>query len=134
MNKNKYSPSNCMNPITSITMKRKSLTTATLVLAGLLAFTVLPQKAQAGHESYQRRTVRSCSHCHSPVYAYRVVSYYDSCGRPAYRWVTHSHSRCGSRYRTTYRSHGHSNYRGSYYSRGSSCRPRIGLSFSFGRH
>ena len=120
-------------------MKRKALTTVMVVLTGLLTFTLLPQKAQAGHGSYQRRTVSTCGHCHRPVYAYRVISYYDSCRRPVYRWATQSHSRCGSRYRSHYSSrgsshHGRSYYSGSYSSGRSNCRPSSGFSFSFGRH
>ncbi len=133
MNKYQDPASNCMNLITPTPMKIKTLTTIMVVLAGLLSFTVLPQKALAGHDSYQRRIIRNCSHCHSPVYSYRVISYYDSCGRPFYRWVTQSHSRCGSRHRIS-RSYGVPYYSGSYYNRGSNCRPRRGFSFSFGRH
>lgn len=134
MNKPKYIPSNCMNPFTPTTMKRKTLTTLIVVLVGLLTFAALPQKAQAGHGSSLRRYHHSCNHCRRPVYAYRVIAYYNSYGHPTYRWVTQSHSGCGSR-SPSYRSYGSSHYyyrSPSYYYRSrSSCRPSSGFHFSW---
>ena len=134
MNKGKYTPSNCMNRFTPIQMKRKSLTIILAVLTGLLTFTALPEKAQAEHQSYQRRIASTCGHCHRPIYAYRVIDYYDSYRRPYYHWVTHSHSGCGYRSRS-HHSYGSSGYYYSspsyYYRSRSYCSPRSRFSFSW---
>jgi hypothetical protein len=129
------------------TMKTKTITTLLAVFAGLLTFTALPQKAQAGHGHSSRRIDHNCGHCQRPVYSYRVIAYYDSCGRPFYRWVPQSHSGCGSRSQGypsygypshSYPSYGYRpaprpSYGGGYYYRGEpSCRPGSRFSFSWG--
>ena len=129
-----------MNP--SYPMKTKTITTLLAIFAGLLTFTALPQKAQAGHGHSSRRIIHNCNHCHRPVYSYRVVSYYDSCGRPIYRWAPRLHSGCSSRsYRSghrSYRSYRYPSYTrprysgGYYYRGGSSCRSGSRFSFSWG--
>ncbi|MCF6314043.1 MAG: hypothetical protein L3J39_16470 [Verrucomicrobiales bacterium] len=124
-------------------MKKKTLKIIIAVFVGIVAFSALPNTAQAGHAG-NRRIHHTCGHCHSPVYSYRTLSYYDSHGHPFYNWVIRGHSHGhrghgfsygyghgfaghGFRHGFTRRFPSHRIHHGHH-------RSRTGFSFSFGHH